>query len=276
MLGTAVVPALERAGHKVLATDKAEADVTRLESLDPIANYRPDWILHLAAFTNVDDCESKVDEAYAVNAIGSRNVAICSVACGASLLAISTDYVFDGSSTRPYREYDRPGPLSVYGASKWAGEQAVRDIQPRHLIVRTAWLYGVGGANFIDAILRKARAGETLRVVDDQHGSPTSTTDLAEGMLRLVTSGQLGTFHCVNAGEASRYDQAAHALARAGIKARLERADTASMPRPAKRPAYSVLDTSWFEAVTGTRLPPWRHAVDRYLEAATAAPRGGA
>ncbi len=266
LLAHALLPALERAGHSVLALRHEDADVTRLEALrTALEGQRPEWVVHLAAFTRVDECESKADHAFLVNAQGARNAALASLACGAALLAISSDYVFDGASSRPYREYDPPGPRSVYGASKWAGEQAVREIQPRHLIVRSAWLYGPGGANFVDTILARARAGEPLRVVDDQRGSPTFTHDLAAGLLRLMGSGQLGTFHCTNAGECSWFDLAARALRTAGLEVAPERTDTASFPRPATRPRYSALDNQWFERATGAPLPPWQDAVDRYV-----------
>jgi len=274
LLAHALLPALERAGHKVTALTRQDADVTRLEALRPaLERAKPDWVLHLAAFTRVDECESRADHAFLVNAAGARNAALASLACGAGLLAISSDYVFDGTAATPYREYDAPGPRSVYGASKWAGEQAVREVQPRHLIVRSAWLYGPGGANFVDTILARARAGEPLRIVDDQRGSPTYTHDLAEGLVRLLASGQLGTFHCTNAGACSWYDLAAHAVGRAGITISLERTDTASFPRPAQRPRYSVLDSQWFERATGAPLPPWQDAVERYLATSTMAPR---
>ena len=274
LLAHALRPALEAAGHAVLALGKGDVDVTRLDALGrALEGFRPDWVAHLAAFTRVDECEGRADHAFLVNALGARNAALAALACGAGLLSISTDYVFDGTAKAPYREYDAPGPRSVYGASKWAGEQAVREIQPRHLIVRSAWLYGPGGANFVDTILARARAGDPLRVVDDQRGSPTYTHDLAAGLVRLLGSGQLGTFHCTNAGACSWYDLAAHALGRAGLAVTIDRTDTASFPRPARRPLFSVLDNQWFERATGAPLPSWQDALDRYLAVPAAARR---
>jgi dTDP-4-dehydrorhamnose reductase len=267
MLARALIPALRRAGHEVLAPPEAEADVTRLESLrGALLPFRPEWIAHLAAFTRVDDCESQPERAFAVNAQGSRHVAQVGAEAGAGVLAISTDYVFDGRGTRPYREDDAAAPQSVYGRSKWEGEQAVRELTPRHRIVRTAWLYGAGGPNFVDTILGRARAGQPLRVVDDQRGSPTFTADLAEGLTRLLATDRIGTFHCTNSGECTWYDLAAHVVAHAGLATPLERTSTAGFPRPAPRPAYSVLSNVGFEAATGWRMPEWRDAVDRYLE----------
>jgi dTDP-4-dehydrorhamnose reductase len=268
MLGQAVMPALRAGGHVALGVDLPELDVTRLESLQrAVQDFRPDWVFHLAAFTRVDDCETRRDEAFLVNGEGARNAALAAAGAGAALLALSTDYVFDGTATRPYRESDAANPQSVYGASKWAGEQAVREVHPRHVIVRTSWLFGPGGGNFVDTILARARAGQPLRVVDDQRGSPTFTRDLAQGLLRLAATGASGTYHCTNSGECTWYELAAHAVARAGLDVSLERTDTASFPRPAKRPAYSVLGNASFEQVTGWRMPAWPDAVERHLAA---------
>ena len=272
MLGQAVMPALAAAGHEARGGVLPGMDVTRLDALaGAAADFRPDWILHLAAFTRVDDCESRRDEAFRVNALGARNAAMAADGCGAALLAVSTDYVFDGAAAAPYREEDTAAPASVYGASKWAGEQAVRAVTERHVVVRTSWLFGPGGPNFVDTILAKARAGEGLRVVDDQRGSPTFTRDLAEGLVRLMAAGGAGTFHCTNTGDCTWYELAAHALACAGLDVPLARTDTASFPRPARRPAYSVLSNGRFEQATGWRMPPWWDAVRRHLEATAGA-----
>jgi dTDP-4-dehydrorhamnose reductase len=260
MLGQAVMPALEAAGHAALGLDLPELDVTRLEPVQrAVQGFRPDWVFHLAALTKVDDCEVRRDEAFLVNGLGSRHAALAAAEAGAALLALSTDYVFDGVATSPYRESDVANPQSVYGASKWAGEQAVREVHPRHVIVRTSWLFGPGGSNFVDTILALARAGERLRVVDDQRGSPTFTRDLAQGLLRLVSAGVCGTYHCTNSGDCTWYDLAAHAVARAGLGVPLERTDTASFPRPGN---------ASFEQVTGWRMPAWPDAVERHLAAA--------
>jgi dTDP-4-dehydrorhamnose reductase len=270
MLGQAVMPALATAGHEALGLDLPELDVTRLEPLQrAVQGFRPDWVFHLAALTKVDDCETRRDEAFRVNDLGARHAALAAAGAGAALLALSTDYVFDGTATRPYRESDAASPRSVYGASKWAGEQAVREVHPRHVIVRTSWLFGPGGGNFVDTILAHARAGERLRVVDDQRGSPTFTRDLAQGLLRLMVAAAPGTYHCTNSGDCTWYDLAAHAVACAGLTVPLERTDTASFPRPAKRPAYSVLGNAAFEQATGWRMPAWTDAVERHLAATT-------
>lgn len=272
LLGRAVMPALAAAGHTAQGFSLPEADVTRLELLQrAVDGFRPDWIVHLAAFTRVDESESWREEAFRVNEIGSRNAALAAAAGRAMLLALSTDYVFDGTATRPYRESDAANPQSAYGASKWAGEQAVRATHARHVIVRSSWLFGPGGYNFVDAILARAGGGERLRVVDDQRGSPTFSGDLAQGLLRLMEVARPGTYHCTNSGDCTWYELAARALELAGLDVPLERTDTATMGRAAPRPAYSVLANARFEQVTGWRMPPWQDALGRHLAAAAGA-----
>ena len=269
LLGRSAVPALEGAGHEVLGLTRKDADVTDYEALArSVRAFRPDWVIHLAGFTRVDDSETRADDAYLVNALGARNAALAAAASRAAVLLVSTDYIFDGTARTPYREYDTPGPRSVYGASKLAGERAVRAVHPHHMIVRSGWFFGPGGSNFVDTILGKARAGEALKVVDDQRGSPTLTADLADGLVRLVATGQFGTYHCTNSGDCTWYELAAHVLETAGLSTRLEPTDTGSLARPAPRPAYSVLGNRLFEHVTGNRMPHWREAVDRHLRGA--------
>jgi dTDP-4-dehydrorhamnose reductase len=274
LLGRALVPALAAAGHEPVALTREHADVTRIEELRrALGAARPEWVIHLASFTRVDDCESHADDAHLVNGLGARNAAQAAAEAGVPILALSSDYVFSGDATRPYREYDPTGPRSVYGASKLAGEQAVREVHPRHVIVRSAWLYGRGGANFVDTILARARAGEPLRVVDDQRGSPTSASDLAPALVRLIEAGQYGTYHCTNTGECSWHELAVHVLRGSGIAAPVAPIDSATLARPARRPSYSVLNNRVFEHVTRHRMPHWQDAVDRYLGLGAAALR---
>lgn len=274
MLGRVLVSALGEAGHETLGLTHRDADVTRRETLRrPFQEFRPDWVFHLAAFTRVDDCEARADHAHLVNGLGTRHVAQAAAEAGAAVLVVSTDYVFAGDALQPYREYDPVAPRSVYGASKLAGEMAVREVHPRHIIVRTAWLYGRDGTNFVDTILARARAGQPLRVVDDQRGSPTSAADLAPALVKLAATGQYGTYHCTNSGECTWHDLAVHALRRAGLSVPVARIDSATLGRPAHRPAYSVLSNLMFEHVTGHRMAPWQDAVDRYLDVGAVAQR---
>ena len=270
LLGAAVLPALRDSGHETFPLAR-DVDVTDHRALlHAIAPHRPDWIFHLAAFTRVDLCETEVERAHLVNGLGARNAAMAAVQSGAALLALSTDYVFGGEQRHPYREYDPARPLGVYGQSKWAGEQAIREVCARHVIVRTSWLFGKGGPNFVDTIVARAREGQPLSVVDDQHGSPTYTPDLAAQLVRLADGGHFGTFHCTNSGEATWYDLAEQALRVAGLDVKMERTTTARLGRPAPRPAYSVLDNTWAERVTGSRMPDWQDAVERHLRASAA------
>lgn len=287
MFGRALVPRLEAAGHEVTAVrhpqdtqpvpapadpgrhrDTRPIDVTDYPALLALAlESRPDWVVHLAAWTDVDGCEADPDRAFAVNGLGARNASLAAAEAGASVLAMSTDYVFEGTVGSPRREHDPISPLGVYGRSKMAGERGVREVNPRHVIVRTSWLYGASGRNFVDTILARARAGEPLRVVDDQRGSPTWTRDLAEGVLALVECRQYGTYHVTGSGECSWHDLAVAACEEAGLKTEVAAIGSAQLGRAAKRPAYSALHNGWFEHVTGRRMPHWRDALRRYLGA---------
>jgi dTDP-4-dehydrorhamnose reductase len=266
MLAQAVAPAFAQAGHEVIRRRHDQLDVTRPDRIDPeLDRLRPQWVIHLAALTRVDDCEARVHQAFAVNAEGAGNIARAAKKFGAGIIHLSTDYVFAGDGHRPYREEDPTGPLSVYGRSKLAGEQAVLDSGADVLMVRTSWLYGAGGTNFVDTILRKARAGEPLEVVDDQRGSPSWTADLARALLRLFRSDARGLFHCTNRGDCTWFELAQSILEIAKLETALEPTDTESLARPAPRPRYSALDCGKFERATGVQLPEWRDALTRYL-----------
>ena len=266
LLGHAVLPVLRAKGDDVHAFTHAELDVTDGPGFTArAAEIRPDWIFHLAAWAKVDDCEADPGRAHRVNAEGARHAAEAAQAAGAALLAISSDYVFDGSATRPWREDDPTGPLNVYGASKLAGEQAIRATGVRHWIVRTAWLFGPGGGNFVDSILKRARSGAPLAVVDDQRGSPTYTPDLAEGLRRLAETAENGTYHVVSEGTATWHELAVAAVKEAGLAIEVGRTTTAALARPARRPTYSALATRKFAAATGWTLPHWSDAVARHV-----------
>ena len=268
MLGHALLPALRARGHEVLGLDLPDADVTDAAGLARRAKaFAPAWVAHLAAFTNVDLCETEPEKARLVNELGTGNVARAAADVGAAVLAVSTDYVFAGNATTPRRETDETVPVTVYGRTKLAGERAAREANPRHAIVRTAWLYGAGGRNFVDTILARARAGEPLKVVDDQRGSPTLTTDLAGALIALMELGASGTFHVTNTGECTWHDLAVAACEDAGVRAEIGRLSTAELARPARRPAYSVLDTERYTRTTGSAMPGWREALRRHVAA---------
>jgi dTDP-4-dehydrorhamnose reductase len=266
LLGKEIVKAF-RPRFEVRATDLAELDVTNLSACRAaVEGYRPEVVIHCAAYTAVDRAESEPGAAFAINEGGTRNVAVACREGGALLTTFGTDYVFDGTLSRPYREDDPVRPLSVYGKSKLAAEEAIRQERCDHLLVRTQWLYGPAGKNFILTILDKARKGETLRVASDQAGCPTFTTDLADAVLRLVESGARGTVHFSNEGETTWFD-----LARFVTKGHAFRsgtilpAATRDLPYPAPRPAYSVLSKEKYRAVTGEAPRPWDTAVEEFL-----------
>lgn len=270
-LGTELMRVL--AGHaEVIGRDLPAHDIAAPDCAAQVAAAAPDWVIHTAAATDVDGCERDPAMAMAVNADGTRRVVEGCRRAGAGLVYVSTDFVFDGAKRLPYTEEDAPAPLSAYGRSKLAGEQAVQDAAPRWAIVRTAWLYGVHGRNFVKTIVGKAAAGETLRVVDDQIGSPTYARDLAGAIVRLLQRELTGVFHLTNSGDCSWYDFTRAILHRSGF------GDTRVLPiasyeldRPARRPAYSVLANAAWAAAGQQRLRPWPEALEDMLRAWRAA-----
>jgi len=230
--------------------------------------HRPRAVLHLGAWTDVDGCERDPTRAETINGAGTANVAAACAAVGCKLIYVSTDFVFDGRARAPLPVDAPPGPLSAYGWSKLSGERAVLAArQPGFSVVRTSWVFGPGGKNFPRAILDRARKGQPLAVVDDQVGRPTYTVDLAEALLDLAEMpGASGVWHCANEGQCSWYEFAAEIVRAAGLGVPLRPIPSAQLNRPARRPAYSVLDTGRLAAARGRTLPHWRDALRRYLE----------
>jgi len=269
MLGRAVTAEARRRGWPALALSRGQADVVDRERLLYwAAAFRPELVVNCAAFTKVDLCESERARAFAVNAEGAGNAAAAAAAAGARLLQVSTDYVFAGRGDAPYREDAPTAPLSVYGASKLAGERQAL-AYPRTLVVRTSWLFGPGGPNFVATIQGLVAAGRTpLRVVDDQRGCPTYTPYLARALADLATRELAGVVHYRNREPVTWY-----AFARAIVRlsggqppAEVLPVSTAEFPRPAPRPAYSVLDVARFEAAVGRRVEPWEAGLCHYLD----------
>ncbi len=266
MLGRELVRALA-VSHTLRIADLPETDITQVsDCFAKIRDFRPEVILHAAAATDVDGCESEPDRAFRVNAVGSANVAHAAERLGARLIAFSTDYVFDGTAPRPYHEWDTPAPRTVYGASKLAGEEAIRIHCPNHVILRIAWLYGPGGPSFLHTILGKARhPGPPLRVVNDQWGNPTSTRAVAELVVRLLDQPVAGLFHASCEGEATWFEFARTAIAFVGIQREILPCTTAEFHRPAPRPANSRLEKRRLRLHGFPPMPDWRDELACFL-----------
>ncbi len=271
LLGSALGPRLERAAPDPAAL--ALTDVEDLDVTDPAAVRRaigtvaPKTVINLAGWTDVDGAEAHPDAARRLNVEAPALVAAAAAEVGALMVHLSTDFVFDGMLDRPYVEDDPPTAVSVYGASKAEGELRVREAAPgRHLLVRTAWLYGAGGRNFVDAVLDRARAGAPLRVVTDQVGCPTWSEDLAGAIVELVAADARGTVHACGEGACSRWNLAREAVAAASLDVEIEPLRTADLPNPgAPRPSRAALDTTKLERTLGHRLPPWPESVRAYV-----------
>jgi dTDP-4-dehydrorhamnose reductase len=254
------------ADHDVVGLPRAELDVTdEAAVVAAVRDHAPDLVVHAAAFTKVDACESDPDTAWRVNAVGSWWVARACALAGAAMVYVSSDYVFDGTAGRPYTEFDRVNPLSVYGRTKEAGEQLVRATLARHYVVRTSWVLGLHGGNFVKTMLRLGRERGAVSVVDDQTGSPTFAFDLAPAIRRLAVSGRHGTYHLTNSGSCTWFELARAAFEEAGLSVDLTPTDTASFGAPAPRPASSVLDNRLARLTGLEPLPHWRDSLKRLI-----------
>ena len=251
--------------HELILTDYDTLDITDSKAVsDFIREIKVDAVIHCAAYTNVDGGETDADGAFRVNVVGAQNIAAGCLEVGARMVYVSTDYVFDGQKQEPYREFDIVNPQSVYGHTKWQGEEMVRQILGRHYIVRTAWLYGEG-KNFVRTMLALAESNETLRVVHDQVGTPTSTVDLAKTIFKLLTSDAYGTYHATCQGQCSWYEFACEIFRIAGKRVEVIPVTTDEFPRPAKRPMHSVLDNYMLRMTVGDFMRDWQDALKEYL-----------
>jgi len=267
-LGRALERAATNRGFGVTGHDLDTLDICDPVAVDDlVGRSHPDVVVNCAAYTAVDECETNEARAMAVNGTAVGHLAAACDEVGARLVHISTDYVFAGDAERPYREDDPVAPAGAYGRTKLEGERMARRAKG-HLIVRTAWLYGHGGGNFVEAIRRQINGGaESLRVVADQFGSPTSCDDLASALLELVSRDASGVVHATNSGETSWHGFAVEIARLLGSDIPVEPVTTSEFPRPAARPAYSVLDGSRMKRLIGRALPPWQDALSRYLAA---------
>ncbi len=274
MLGQDLVPVLQAAGDTVIPSGMRPSedpafvrlDITDLEATKrAIAQARPDVVINCAAYTNVDGAEADPDGAYRVNALGTWNLALACQEAGAAMLLVSTDYVFDGKKGTAYDEYDTPNPQSVYGRSKYAGEQHLQQVLSRFYVVRTSWLYGHHGKNFVETILKAAAERPELKVVNDQWGCPTWTRDLAETLSRLIRTGRYGIYHATGQGECTWMDFARKIVELGGMKTPVLPQTTEELNRPAPRPRYSVMRNRGLELSELPTLPHWEDSLQRYV-----------
>jgi len=263
MLGRDVARAAEFVNHEVVALTRSDLDVTdRPAVIHTMLQERPAAVVNCAAYTDVDGAEDDLDGAMDVNAEAAANVATAAAEIGARVLYPSTDYVFDGYKDEPYVESDEPRPQSVYGQSKLAGEHETAAANPRHYIVRSAWLFGTSGRNFVETMLSLARDHGEVLVVRDQVGCPTYTAHLADALVRLLDTEAFGVHHLASQGECSWYEFAQEIFSQAGVECRVMSCTTDEFGRPAPRPPYSVLGTERAEALY---LPHWKEGLASYL-----------
>ncbi len=263
MLGRDVMLAAGNAGHDLVGFGRAELDITDAAALaKKFELERPDVVINCAAWTDVDGAEAEEQAAFAVNGTGAGNVAAAAATVGASVVYVSSDYVFDGAKAAPYVESDQVAPLSAYGRTKLAGEEATIAANKRHFVVRSAWLFGIGGPNFVETMLRLAASGNEVLVVRDQVGSPTYTWHLAYGIVRLIEGIEFGIHHMAAAGQCSWYEFAREIFEQAKVECKVLSITTEEFGRPAPRPPFSALTSQREHAI---RLPSWQDGLAGYL-----------
>lgn len=271
-LGSDVVSLFREAGHAVIACDRDKLDITDQSVCFTTLNmHKPDAVIHCAAFTAVDLAEQEVDAAYTINAVGTRNMVLASERIGAKFCYISTDYVFDGFSSNPYHEYDITNPRTIYGKSKRAGENLVQSLSSAYFIVRTSWVYGLYGKNFVKTMTRMAKEKPEIKVVNDQYGSPTYAADLAKFLLELIHSEKYGIYHASNKGGCTWYDFTKAIIAEMEsimgkkLTVKIHPCKTEDFPLPAPRPRNSMLEHLSIRTNGLTDLRPWREGLQDFL-----------
>ncbi len=265
LIGTNILPDLSKQFEIIPATEEQWDILDRKLGEEIVRAHQPDVLINLAAITNVDGCEDAPELAYRVNTEGAGVLADLCGKYNVKLLHFSTDYVFDGTSTRPYTEEDAPNPLSVYGRSKLLGEKKVIESHPSSLIVRTEWIYGRGGENFITRVTKIAREKGRVEVVDDQAGAPTFAQDLVEPVRALITQGKSGIYHVTNGGACTWFQFTKEIFSILHLDVPCLPVSSTQIQRKAKRPAYSVFDCSKLKRETGLSLRPWQEALRHYL-----------
>lgn len=252
---------------EVIALDVEELDITKLDEVNRVlTDVKPDVVINCAAATNVDGCESNEDFAFKVNSIGPRNLAIICEEIGAKLVQVSTDYVFSGVGEKPLTEYDLTAPYSVYGKTKLLGENYVREFSSKYFIVRTAWLYGYVGHNFVYTMRRLGKEKDSINVVNDQRGNPTHANDLAYHILKLIETEEYGVYHCTGKGECSWYDFAKTIIELSGEECKVNPCTSEEYKTPAKRPEYSSLDNMMLRNTVGDEMRDWKDAIKSFID----------
>lgn len=279
MLAQDLIPMLEKE-HEIFSFDIDEVDITDKEQVfDLVDRIKPDLVINCAAYNQVDQAETDREAAFLVNAYGVQQLALACKEFGCALCHFSTDYVFDGKSTQPYQPHDQPSPINVYGESKRAGEVFVQSILNRYYLIRTSSLYGKNGNNFVYTILRLAKENEVLRVVHDQVMSPTWTVNLVQGVVKLIASANFGVYHLTDktdppatarheqaGGGISWFEFAKEILKMKGLRNEIQPTTSEEFKLPAKRPAYSVLDTTLFTQRSGYEPMPWQESLKRFID----------
>jgi dTDP-4-dehydrorhamnose reductase len=266
MLGNDLVKILSKE-NEIIATTHETLDITDIEkTISTIKKINPDIVINAAAFTAVDAAETNEDLAYQVNVIGTRNLAVACQKADSALVYISTDYVFDGTKGESYREYDTTNPLGVYGKTKYLGEVYIRDLLDKFYIVRTSWLYGYHGPNFITTMLNLAKTHDSINVVSDQIGSPTYTADLATAINELIKQSKYGIYHITNSDSCSWYEYALEIFKNAGIEIEINPVTTEEYGSPAPRPKYSVLDNYNWRIEGYNKLRTYKDALKEFMD----------
>ena len=273
MLGSDLLNILSRKGYDTFGLDHRNGDITDLKKVRKVVNeFRPDTVVHCAAYTDVVGCEKDPDKAFKVNGLGTKNMAISCQEVGASMVYISTDYVFDGEKKRPYNELDNPDPINVYGRSKLLGEYYVQHLLNRFSIIRTSWMFGRNGKNFVDTILTLFKKEDTLQIVDDQAGSPTLSKELASNVGEVIERAGNGIYHVTNSATCSWYEFATRVVQLADLKGKtVEPTDSETL----KRPKNSALENRLFRLEEYGLLRPWEEALMEHLNEVKSTEHGG-
>jgi dTDP-4-dehydrorhamnose reductase len=267
MLAKDLVPCLEKRGHQVLAPPEKDLDITRLDAIRRwTGSGDPDVLINCAAYTKVDQAESEEHLAGVINGLAVQNLCLACQEADVPLVHFSTDYVFDGTKNGPYTIHDHPNPINAYGRTKLMGEQYILWLLKRFYLVRTSWLFGLHGANFIETMLRLALKQAQVSVVNDQKGCPTWTQHLSEAVVSLIESGRFGVYHATNSSPTTWFEYATEIFRMAGTGTRVLPITTDQFPTAAARPKNSVLDSFPLPEVIGREMPPWQDALKQYIE----------